>query len=222
MVLYVLNKNQPYSLSIINYENKDYYFCGSIADQLHIFNVNDHGFIGFNNDNYEENLVTYRHYLEENIYKSKIECLYSSKTGTNDKNYFSNLNIRINDSVELEMTQFNFEEEATPLMFSNVKYHSDSYNFVSYSKERGFFQDPNHDTFFVSYGSMKINDEQIDVGLKFLPDNKFFIFRNDNLEDIIFSGNYTNQWTDINLNIEINKIDDTKLLNLKAEFLPKT
>ena len=69
---------------------------------------------------------------------------------------------------------------------------------------------------------MKINDEQIDVGLKFLPDNKFFIFRNDNLEDIIFSGNYTNQWTDINLNIEINKIDDTKLLNLKAEFLPKT
>ena len=26
----------------------------------------------------------------------------------------------------------------------------------------------------------------------------------------------------INLNIEINKIDDTKLLNLKAEFLPKT
>ena len=55
VILYVLNKNQPYSLSIINYENKDYYFCGSIADQLHIFNVNDHGFIGFNNDNYEEN-----------------------------------------------------------------------------------------------------------------------------------------------------------------------
>ena len=207
--LYVLEENakqRSCSLCIINQADKNYYLCGSIGDSLGIVGIDDYGTISSKYFLVSTSMVT----LKKGVYKSNIDSIINA-----DKF----LDVKKGDYIELEMKEFNPKEEATPLMFSSVKYTSTYYNFTAYSKERGYSENlSTDDTFFVSYGTMYINNTYIDVALKFLPDNKFFIFRNDNLEDIIYSGTYTNKWTDITLNFETNEIDDTKSIDIKAEF----
>lgn len=193
ITMYVLEeniKNNSYSLCIVRKNGKVYYYCGYSDDSFTIDQVNEYGkAFGYINTS-----VTY---LKNEVYCSDI-C--SIQTSTFNQDIGNPLNVKQGDYIELEMKQFNPKEEATPLMFSNVKYTSSKYNFITYSKVRNIkdcYNDEgikvlDENTFFVSYGTMNINNTYIDVALKFLPDNKFFIFRNDDIEDIIYSGTYTN------------------------------
>ena len=212
MKMYILDKkliDVAPSLCIINRNGNEHYLCGFINASLGLIYVDNKG-IPLHNQ-----CSTNFHYLEDNKFISEISDVHAD---IGVSNYFELLKINEGDNIELEMKEFDQEKEATPLMFSNVKYISDSYNFETYSRERGY-SDTSHYTFFVSYGSMLIDNVKTDIALKFLPENKFFIFRNDNIEDIIISGTYTNSWTDITLNFEENKIDNNASMKVKAEFL---
>ena len=120
----------------------------------------------------------------------------------------------VGKTVELEKIPYDSKANATPNMFSGVEYSSDSYNlFAKMTYKSGVGSD-----FFVSYGTMEIAGEEIQIGLKFISSDKFIVFKKENIDDILLSGTCTNEWLDITLTILENNIDDIKTIELIGKF----